>query len=103
MTQGIKECGKGDAEKLRTALLCAGFYPQSGHGMIFSDTRKYSRRLKLWLGTAIHEAPLHAQQTLERYLKQQFGNRYVGGFFTEFSGRPFGPSVKSFCVRLAKE
>ncbi len=99
---GIKRYGIGDARKLRDALLCAGFFPQAENGYIFSDTHKADRRLKLYLGNAVYEAPLQQQQKLEQHLKAQFGRRYVGGFFTEFSGRPYGPDVKSFCVRLHK-
>lgn len=99
---GIKKYGIGDARKLRDALLCAGFLPQAENGCIFSDTHKDDRRLKLWIGSAVYEAPLQQQQKLEQHLKHQFGGRYVGAFFTEFSGRPYGPSVKSFCVRLHK-
>lgn len=100
--EGFKVCGVGDAVKLRMALLLAGFYSQSQTGHIFSDTRKSSRRLKLWWGNAVYEAPYDQQLKLEQALKKQFGGRYQGAFFTEFSGRPYGPDVKSFCVRLHK-
>lgn len=102
MAAGTKVYGGGDSDKLRSALLCAGFGVQGLNGCIFSDTRKTSRRLKLWIGSSIYEAPQAQQLKLEQWLKKMFGGRYVGAYFTEFSGRPYGPAVKSFCVRLKK-
>ena len=109
MTAGVKVSGAGDAQKLRKALRSAGFPRAAKDHSIFSDTRKNSRRLKVWFANSIFYAPQVQQQYLEEHLMKEFGKRYVGGFFIQCSAWGIhiswdssNPPAKSFCVRLKK-
>lgn len=93
-----------DTKKLRQALKDAGFCPDKNwRDMVFNDKAKDgTRRLKLWDGNGIFNAPQHAQQELERQLKKQFAGRYLYGMFiraNDWRGGWYSEN-KSFIVRL---
>lgn len=89
---------QSDSGKFRTALKRAGW---GGEGIIFSDPRKTTRRLKLWFATAVFDDSQEGQRKLEKELKAQFGTRYLTGYFIN-AGYWCGGG-KSLCIRLAKK
>lgn len=91
-----------DTKLFRQAFKDAGFQQHTGYApTVFNDKHKdgTTRRLKLWFGDRVFDAPQHAQIELERQLKLKFGSRYLFGQFiptycwTWCSG-------KAFCVYL---
>ncbi len=102
-----------DTGKLRTALEQSGFNKVAWrwYGIdqcataIFNDLSKSSgtRRLKVWLGTAVFDAPVAQQKLLERKLKQAFGDRYLTGYFIRLPKYvAHCGEGKSLCIRLKK-
>lgn len=63
-----------DAGRFRIALHDAGF---SATPTIFSDTRKKFRRLKLWFGNYVVDAPQDRKVKLVDKLIDQFGDRLL--------------------------
>lgn len=100
---------KGDTGHFRKCLHKAGFAvirnPQKNiyiSSTIFNDRRNDgSRRLKLWAGTRVFDAPQYQQQYLEQLLLREFGKRYQGGYFIEAASW-FRCDLKSFCIVLSK-
>ena len=88
-----------DTKKFRQAFTDAGFrQAHSWPPLVFNDKAKNgTRRLKLWNGSHIFDAPLFAQQELERQLKKQFQGRYLYGMFIRATERMGG---KSFIIKL---
>ncbi len=109
----------GDIGKFRLALERSGFgslawrfYGADQYATtIFNDRRNkkgtvqgpVARRLKLWLGTGVFEAPIVQQQELERNLKALFGKRYLTGYFIHLpQWIAHGGEGKSLCIKLSK-
>ena len=85
--------------KFRKALKDAGFVSTFGP-TIFNDKRKNSRRLKLWSGRGIAEAPLAKQWALHDNLRAAFGDSILAMYFTKRGGYG-GPIVAdSLCIKL---
>jgi hypothetical protein len=77
---------QGDTKLFRKSFIEAGFRPYPGYAsLVFNDKHKSgeSRRLKLWHGDGVFEAPQFAQEALEERFKANFGERYLGGQFIE--------------------
>lgn len=75
---------KGDTKQFRAAFIESGFRGKPEFPpIVFNDLRKKSgiRRIKLWHGDGVFEAPQFAQQQLEYTLEKKFGDRYLGGQF----------------------
>lgn len=90
---------QSDSGKFRAALCRVGWAAE--RATIFSDPRKNTRRLKLWFANSVFESSPAAQQRLEKILKEQFGARYLTGYFIKIGERNGGG--KSLCIRLAKK
>lgn len=93
---------RGDIGLFRGALMLAGFFSRS-ECSIFNDNSKdnTTRRLKLWFGDAVFEAPQEQQWALEGFLREAFGDRILSMYFTHdtgWQGRSAG--CKSLCIRL---
>lgn len=90
-----------DTKLFRQAFKDAGFLQRTTYvPSVFNDKHKdgTTRRLKLWSGDRVFDAPQYAQEELERQLKKQFGGRYL---FGQFVARPrWQGGGKSFCVYL---
>jgi hypothetical protein len=86
-----------DMGKFRAALLLAGFFPQSDY-ILFNDKNKTDRRLKLWMGGVVADAPKKQRELLLGWLSTVFGDRFIEhGWLT---GKwPSG--YHSFYIRLA--
>jgi hypothetical protein len=90
-----------DTKLFRQAFKDAGFrQAHSWAPSVFNDKHKdgATRRLKLWSGDHVFDAPQFAQEELERQLKAQFGSRYLFGQFIERAR--WNGGGKSFCVYL---
>jgi len=93
-----------DTKLFRQAFKDAGF--RRAHGpwapSVFNDKHKdgTTRRLKLWAGNHVFDAPQFAQEELERQLKKQFGRRYLFGQFVKRRSWSQADTSKSFCVYL---
>jgi len=70
-----------------------------GHtGKIFNDKRKDgTRRLKLWVATALHHVPRKVQHTIDKEIRDAFGDRFIRAYFIKNEGLWNG---WSFCVEL---
>ena len=66
-----------DAGAFRQALADAGFVKQAEDGTIFNDKNVNSRRLKLWFGRAVCDAPAEQKEALGNALKKYFGDRLI--------------------------
>lgn len=96
--------------KVTAALVAAGFEARGRWGcprQSFTDRRRDgSRRFKLVRGEFIFDASQEKQRRLERELRRQFGDQYLGGYFirTEHSGWQWMTKpedrdrAKSFCI-----
>lgn len=85
-----------DTKKFRQAFVAAGFRQRNPWlPQVFNDKRKKSgiRRIKLWQGSHIFDAPVFAQEALDRQFKAQFGTRYLFGEFVRASERVGGKSL----------
>ncbi len=93
-----------DATLFHKSFMEAGFRQHPGMEPIavFNDKHKSSptRRLKLVDGDGVFSAPQFAQEDLEWALKNNFGDRYLGGQFIK--RRTWNPSAdrKSFVIYL---
>ncbi len=88
-----------DTRTLRECLHKAGF--ASKGVMVFNDKRKNGgRRLKLWGGTHIFDAPVKQQELLEKVLKAEFGTRYKTGYFIRQYMFWYDKDFKSLCIVL---
>ena len=75
-----------DTKLFRKSMLEAGFRTSGNYSdTVFNDKHKdgTTRRLKLWNGNCVFEAPQRAQEALERALQRNFGSRYLFGQFTQ--------------------
>ena len=63
--------------KFRQALHDAGFPVVARNSMIYNDARKTSRRLKLWFGEGVVNAPQAALIKLHVELVKQFGDKLI--------------------------
>lgn len=86
-----------DIGKFRAALLLAGFF-EPAECLIYNDKSKGFRRLKLWFGTTVFNAPQEQQQALEKLLRELFGDRILSMYFIDGYSR-WRPAV-SLCIRL---
>ena len=96
---------QGDSGKLRKCLHAAGFNqdgPWFSRPMIFSDTRKDGRRLKLWTADKVFAAKQNKQKYLQQLLMKEFGKRYKGAQFIRATSIYSPYDYKSFCVYLSK-
>ena len=80
-----------DSKKLRISLILAGF---DSERIIYSDTFKKDRRLKINVANDIFEAPQKKQKKLLKNIKNQFGDRFANGYFIR------GRYNKQLCIRL---
>jgi len=90
-----------DTKLFRQSMRDAGFrLSDKWLPTVFNDKHKdgTTRRLKLWDGDCVFEAPQFAQQDLEWALKKNFGDRYLFGEFRK--GQPWHRGSKSFNVYL---
>lgn len=89
---------RGDKGSLRMALMNAGFEHSANNGTIFNDVAKVRgyRRLKLWGGGALKDAPQAKQEKLVEELKKEFGDRFISCYLQGTA--PWGGA--SFCVRV---
>ena len=90
-----------DMKKFRQAFKDAGF--RQAHRWVplaFNDKHKdgTTRRIKLWDGDHVFDAPQFAQEALESQFKRQFGDRYLFGQFIPSSS--WCNSGKSLCIYL---
>jgi len=92
-----------DTKLFRQAFKDAGFRQASSYApSVFNDKHKdgTTRRLKLWSGDHVFNAPQHAQEDLEWALKNAFGHRYLFGQFVKRRTWSQADTSKSFCVYL---
>jgi len=92
-----------DTKLFRQAFKDAGFLQRTAYvPSVFNDKHKdgTTRRLKLWGGDRVFDAPQYAQEELERQLKKQFGRRYLFGQFVKRRQWSAADTGKSFCVYL---
>ena len=92
-----------DTKLFRQAFKDAGFRQRYFYvPSVFNDKHKdgTTRRLKLWSGDHVFNAPQYAQEELERQLKKQFGARYLFGQFVKRNSWARGDTSKSFCMYL---
>jgi hypothetical protein len=90
-----------DVTLLRQAFKDAGFRQRFNNPpKVFNDAHKSgdTRRLKLYDGDHVFNAPQFAQEELERQFKLKFGDRYLFGQFTEVLS--FWLPGKSLCIYL---
>lgn len=87
----------GDIGLFRSALLLSGFFEES-ECSIFNDKRKASdtRRLKLFGGTFVANAPREQQLVLRENLEKIFGDRLLSTYIID--GYCHWRNHKSFCV-----
>lgn len=90
---------RGDIGLFRGALLLSGFCDRA-ETIIFNDDNKdhTTRRLKLWGGDAIFNAPQEQQRELEYWLREAFGDRILCMYFIE--GYNWREVFKSLCIKL---
>ena len=90
-----------DMKKFRQAFKDAGFRQRYAQvPLAFNDKHKdgTTRRIKLWDGDHVFDAPQFAQEELERQFVRQFGDRYL---FGQFIGvHPWNGGGKSLCIYL---
>jgi hypothetical protein len=95
---------QSDTTLLRQAFKDAGFRQRfDWPPTVFNDKHKSgeTRRLKLYDGDALFDAPQFAQEGLERQFKLKFGDRYLFAQFTEQnSWSVFCIGGKSLCIYL---
>lgn len=86
---------RGDAGLFRKCLHETGF--KQRYQTIFNDDSKdhTRRRLKLWFGQHVFDAPQAQQKKLERKLKKAFGGRVLAMYFAP---APYGSW--SLCIKL---
>lgn len=90
-----------DTKLFRKSMVEAGFRPSGNYSdTVFNDKHKdgTTRRLKLWNGNCVFDAPQFAQEDLERALQRNFGSRYLFGQFTQ--RHSWWDQGKSFSVYL---
>ncbi len=90
---------RGDTGLFRAALVEAGFL-RTAETLIFNDDSKCHtrRRLKLWMGTAVFDAPQERQQQLEKGLRKRFGKRILSMYFVQ---QPYWVGAGySLCIKL---
>lgn len=67
--------------------------------MTFTNLRKDgNRRVKLWFARDVFDSSEEQQKELERRLKANYGEAYLGGYFVR--GAMCWPDTRSFCVVL---
>jgi len=92
-----------DVRLLRKAFADAGF--RQAHKQapsVFNDKRKGGiRRLKVWDGDHVFDAPQFAQVELERQFKRVYGERYLFGQF--IARQSWWNQGKSFVIYLLTE
>jgi hypothetical protein len=91
---------QGDTKLFRKSFIEAGFRPHPGFpSIVFNDRHKSgeTRKLKLWHGDGVFNAPQFAQEALEERFKANFGERYLGGQFIAAHPRI---ANKSFVIYL---
>lgn len=88
-----------DIGAFRQALADAGFADQAENGSFFNDKGVERRRLKLWFGRAVCEAPEQQRQQLTTALLKYFGDRLImnGSYANEWDRRC---NRLSYIVRL---
>ena len=86
----------GDSGKLRAALWECGWFAHA-KDLVFSDTTKNWRRIKLWRASLLFQATQAEQHALSEELHKQFGDRIIKlGFIPHWRG------TQSLCIWLRK-
>lgn len=66
--------------------------------MTFTYARKNgTRKIKLWLANDVFDAPRAQQVRLEQHLRENYGDKYIGGYFVRGARGGLGGS-RSFVV-----
>lgn len=95
---------KSDTTLLRQAFKDAGFRQRfDSPPTVYNDKHKSgdTRRLKLYEGDHVFNAPQFAQEELERQFKLKFGERYLFAQFTKQACWSFfAIGGKSLCIYL---
>ena len=90
-----------DTKLFRKSMEEAGFRRSFDYSdTVFNDKHKdgTTRRLKLWNGNCVFNAPQYVQERLERAMQRIFGDRYLFGQFN--LGAPWWMTGKTFSVYL---
>ena len=91
-----------DIGAFRQALADAGFVEQAEDGTIFNDKNVNSRRLKLWFGRAVCDAPVEQKEALGNALKKYFGDRLIDhGSHASHAGFCWRGTTMSYVVNLS--